>query len=195
MALIECPHCHKTVSDTEAACIHCGSLLKKNAKDPAANLPSAKEPSKNYELLSAKQQSELLSEFHKNNPKYQNLEDKRNCSAYIRVASYCGFVFADLFALIVKLLIFENNPNDVYIESYMNSYVAFIVLTITYFLLSAIIPGFFSIRENRQYLISLKRYQAWLKKDKNIDYVVRFSANKKRDKKYFDNINLSTEKF
>ena len=60
MALIVCPHCGKSVSDTLSECIHCGkSLILKDEKQE-----------KRYEQLSSAEQNELFSQFSREYPQY-----------------------------------------------------------------------------------------------------------------------------
>lgn len=64
MALIKCPHCGKSVSDTAEKCIHCGANLKQPVEEKPAN------SQKDYVSLNFAERKALKDEFYKLNPKY-----------------------------------------------------------------------------------------------------------------------------
>ena len=55
---------------------------------------------------------------------------------------------------------------------------------------------FIAVRVNEKHrLIALKRFQDWLRKEKDIEYIVKFDTFTKRSKKYFDRIDLRVEPY
>lgn len=182
MALIQCTHCGKSVSDTAERCIHCG-------KNPNCS-EEEKQDEKliSYDTLNLGKQNELKNEFYKIYPKYKKYENKDAMFKKLRKISIAFIILG--VALLLPLLLVE--PNGENAEVLLGvGYTGLII-----FLASDIldISSLFFIRANKKKtLLSTKIYQSWLKDKKGISYTVTFIGKDKKWKKYFDEINVGVE--
>lgn len=180
MALIQCPHCGKSVSDTAEKCIHCGENLRQSVEEKPAN------SQKDYVSLNFTERKALKDEFYKLNPKYPDFEyTGLSSKKKQRICYILGIVF---YAIAVAIAYFTN-----FEEPWQA--VAVIVL----FVAGLICDTFWYVflfgygKEKKKSLREAKKYQKWLKEVKNINYEITFSSKEKKWKRYFDGINADVE--
>lgn len=148
MALITCPHCGKQVSDSVDTCIHCGGQLKER---------SVPEKGREYAMLTAEEQKNLLNEFRLHDPDFSETERKGKKQAIWYWISI-GLVIAGAIPVIVGFLC------DI------------VVCTVVGFVCFGIggafgwAAYFYGRSLNKKSLICLKRYQKWLEREKGIHY-------------------------
>ncbi len=189
MALINCPHCGKQVSDTQEKCIHCGGELKESL-DKQIDY-------KQYYTLPAAEQKALRAEFYKTDPTYAERDKaaaamlkKVNVTSILRVVIGSITILFMIIARICSATMgkkFQDNSALLY-TFVIIIVVGFIALMIAFALNLVFRSKFKKCRHNQ--LIIEKRYQKWLKEQKAIAYTVQFSAKQKKEKAYFDSINV-----
>lgn len=192
MALIECPSCHKQVSDTCITCIHCGAELHHGA---AAQVEQAPKEDKAFTKLPKTEQDALHKEFLKKYPKYDGLEERG--MDYRKLLPLGGL---ELFPIIYILLFISFKVVDLENTEDSSMIILLIatILAVVLFLKSivATIALRIAIHINEKHrLIALKRFQDWLKREKGIEYVIKFDTFTKRNKRYFDSIDLRIETY
>lgn len=190
MALIECPNCHKKVSDSCRACIHCGAELRERSAVPAA--ASETDAAKKFGKLPQEEQDALRAEFLREYPKYEELEERGR-----DFKKLLGWTPAEMFVLVALMLIGRLwlGEEDIVSRGY---FLAGACLAIVLFVKGLVsnIALFIAVRVNEKHrLIALKRFQDWLRKEKDIEYIVKFDTFTKRSKKYFDRIDLRVEPY
>lgn len=83
MALITCPHCGKSVSDSVDICIHCGGSLHER---PAVE--------REFAALPAEEQKNLREEFEKAYPEYKDSDKKmKPMTKKVNVLAVIGVAF------------------------------------------------------------------------------------------------------
>ncbi len=182
MALITCPKCGKQISNTAEKCIHCGYNLHSSSETQ----PELKQ----YYGLSAAEQKALRAEFYKTDTAYAECDrraEKRgnliNISFYINVIS--DFVWI---SLIVIVRIYQAATNK---EATVFGVIAAIFLLLAAVSLIANCVLRFTFRKCRHnQLIIEKRFQKWLKVEKAISYKVQLTSEQKKDKAFFDEIDV-----
>lgn len=198
MALIECPNCKKQVSDTRESCFHCGykfqtAPIETEEKNQDENIIEQQKRDTddsltNFSSLRQIEKDKLWDEFYAKNPKYWKLKNKAyNIDGIRKVTGLC------LIPLLVNELIFRNRP--------VINKEFFTIASVMYALLmfGGLIVAFSCIYAksvcNKKALIVLKRFQNWLKTEKQIEYVVKFNRNQRKEKIFFDSINIEFESF
>ncbi len=190
MALITCPKCGKQISDTAGKCIHCGYDLRES-KDGQTEL-------KEYYKLPSAEQKALRAEFYKTDPAYAECDrradkTKKKFSTFATLGVTFGSI-AIIISIIVKIL---NAVSDKKFEDYnivlvgivvVIMVISFLMLMISSILMLVLRIKFRKHRYNQ--LIIEKRYQKWLRSEKAITYKVQFTEKQKRDKAFFDEINV-----
>lgn len=178
MALIICPHCGKSVSDSTDKCIHCGRKLSES-KETETKL-------KEFTNLPNDEKKKLREEFQKAYPTQKDWAAREEKLKKLRrISMICVIVSAVL--TVIALLTAESLGSV--------AIMAIVVCVILFVASDAIdIACPFLIRRNKKKsLVALKIFQRWLKDKKGIDYVVSFNAADAKWKRYFDGINVAAE--
>lgn len=185
MALIVCPHCGKSVSDTVDVCIHCGKSIHTEEKAP--------EPPKRYEKLNSDEQNALFQQFSREYPEYIYPQGREQAAKKRRIARISGLISGALGAvfLFVRILVavgaikFSTEGNDFIIPG------IFLLLALVTFLFAIIIWAIFNQSAKKsmhRFLLFAKLYKSWLSA-RAIKYTVGFKESEEKYKKYFNNIN------
>ena len=178
MALILCPYCKKTISDTAEICIHCGQPLRRApqaATQPAQAQPvrenvsaarteSAEQKTKNYEDLSFEEKKQLRRQFNAKYPQYAKYDER------------------DLFAK--KSKIFE----------WIFFVATLLVCIFCAFCISDTVENIVRMKQRKKRLRVLKLYVKWLHDEKGVVYKVKFDKQYAGLKQYYDRINVDYEK-
>ena len=152
MAMIQCPHCGESVSDSALKCIHCGGILKE-----------APPPPKEYKELSYTEKEALSLEFEQNYPEYAFLKlQKRNKTLEIAriVCIVLFFVFwllGDLFTVLG--FVFSEAYETIGLVIYFVSFWS-LVLYIVFIIVCR--------KERKNYLLKYKIFVKWLLTSKQI---------------------------
>ncbi len=188
MALINCPKCGKQISDTTNKCIHCGYDLAES-KDKQSEY-------KQYYKLSAAEQKALRAEFYKTDPAYAECDKQTEKMAKkSNITSVLRLVFGGITLLILVITQICSTLSGKKFENNVLLWVAIIIVTVGLliafiaFVLNIVFRlKFKKLRHNQ--LIIEKRFQKWLKCEKQTMYTVQFSSKQKNDKAFFDSINV-----
>lgn len=168
MALITCPHCGKSVSDTALMCIHCGGRLKETPPVP-----------KEYKDLSYAEKETLSLEFERKYPKYAFLKlqksNKRLETAFI-VCIILYLVFSVLSAVLMcfgfDVLLNDTSKNqDILQAIFTNSNLVLGFVSFGISILVLVFLFIFAIRcrkERKKYLLHYKIFVKWLLTRKQI---------------------------
>lgn len=183
MALIVCPHCGKSVSDTVNVCIHCGkSLILKEEKQE-----------KRYEQLSSAEQNELFTQFSRKYPEYVYPQGRERAAKKAKIAN-AAWLIASIVCIpliIVRILVatgtitFSTEGDDFMIPG------IFLAVAVVAILISGVIWIIYRQRAKKimhRFLLFAKLYKSWLSA-RAIKYTVGFKENEKKYKKYFNSIN------
>lgn len=185
MALIQCPYCGKKISSTVSICIHCGKSL----------LPHKENALREYTKLGKEEKAKLEDEFfYKLHPQYGKVFKRIATVTSLRdgfwlAASLPAFVMA----ILRIILIF--NPTEINIADSIPFMVGLTVLFLMLAMALIIIPTCCLVlfKRNNKMLIAVKRYEEWLKTQKNILFVPKFESD--RHSKYYKQIQLNYERF
>lgn len=179
MALVECPHCGKSVSEYAKVCVHCGKELSADFAKHEEKETEEKET--NYETLSPSIQRELKREFNSEYPQYAKYEDREPFYKKLKIISWIVLALCVVSAYIM----------------YKQKNIPMIVVTVILLFISYGYDIYYpiAIRNNKKkQLRILKLYVKWLKDKKSIIYNVKFSKSDAGFKKYYDAINVDFEK-
>lgn len=171
MALITCPHCGESVSDTALKCIHCGGILK-----------DAPPPPKEYRELSDAEKESLSSEFEHTYPEYAFLKLQKRNKMFEIARTVCIILFlvfwllGDLFTVFgfVSAEAYETVGIVIYFVSGW-SLILYIVFIIA------------CRKERKKYLINYKIFVKWLLTNKQIICRPAFSSRKQA---FFDSLDV-----
>ena len=185
MALIVCPHCGKSISDTLTECIHCGKSLRPQEETQAQV--------KRYEQLSSAEQNELFAQFKREYPEYvfphgrEKAAKKRKISsiAWTIAGVLCVIIFVIQILVATGKIHFETEGDDFLIPG------IFLFIAVVTIICSVVIWAICRRSEKKymqRYLLFAKLYRTWLSA-REIKYKLTFGDNEKKYKKYYDNIN------
>ncbi len=183
MALINCPHCGRQISDTCGVCIHCGKSIK------SLHVGQLKK----YFSLPSIDRITLDNEFfYVRNKKYGKVMNKAASLSLYKSASLWTAVILGICAGILTFAVVKTNPaqqNNLLIAM---SLPCSFVMAIIFYIVSGIL--YLRLRKvNKKLIISLKRYQKWLKEEKAIEFNPKFSSSWQSG--YYAQINLNEEEF
>ena len=200
MALITCKNCGKKISDTVEKCIHCGATTKEpDVKETSISKEQnseANEAGKTvFNKLSEKEQIKLENEFLKFDKKariYRRkiFEAKRFALLVFLIPLITRVLSAGQKGAIEKLFegkIYDPKMLDLS-EKCLIPLIAVLLMSIVLCIYSATT---YKKRENKQ--LYAKKFQRWLKEEKNIVYKPNFISEK--DRVVFEEINLDTTNF
>ncbi|MDE6442049.1 MAG: zinc ribbon domain-containing protein [Clostridia bacterium] len=184
MAIIKCPHCGNNVSDTASNCIHCGESLTGEEK-PKVNCV-------NYNNLLQSEQSALKNEFYESYPQYKKYEDKE---AMLKKLIRIDWIFIILGLVLILPGLFYANGDNFDLNTLKTLSSLSTIGLILFFASDAleILSRFILRSYKKKILLATKKYQKWLKVNKNINYNVTFIGKDAKWKKYFDEINVDME--
>lgn len=187
MGLIVCPHCGKQVSDTNEKCFHCGLDLANDTEEAAKP--------REYYKMSAKEQQDLRKEYLSQNPVFERCMKKSNAftkrnmiSIIICVLAWLCFACMFIGSIIYLDVAKKNMPAWVNLLVILILVIAFVTMII------CIVQRILYRKHRRNELIIEKNYQQWLKSEKNVNYTVAFTAEESKDKKIFDEIDITKDK-
>lgn len=164
MALINCPHCGKQVSDTAPKCVHCGNALEKPV-----------EKRTNFNSLSHTERQALKVEFWKLYPQYNLSETEENAYNTLTLFRTLSVIAETVgWVLVVLAELFDND----FIGN--TSLILIIVGFIATFALSIAIR----IKQKgntRKKMLCEKKFWKWITKEKNMDYTVHFVSVKEEE--------------
>lgn len=169
MALITCPHCGKSVSDSVATCIHCGGSLRDKP---------VPEKEREFAALPLEEQKNLRNEFEQKYPAVAESDKSIEQQNKKRVILITIMLSIGLVGIIVCFIFSLLDMDTVALVAMGVTVVCTIVFFVFYF------------RANKyaaQRLTNLKRFQVWLKQEKNVHYSVIL---KEKDRKIFEQITL-----
>lgn len=183
MALITCPNCGKEVSDTNCKCFHCCYDFITQKEKPQ-KLPD-------YGAFTLSEQEKLRKEFYSTNSKYERYIKKTvklikliNITYVLSILFTLSFITFSITAKIVRFEFTESMAIIILIV------VGFWIITITSNVILRKVP--FRKYRKKELLIE-KKFQKWLKEEKNVNYVVPFTKKQKKDKAFFDSINVEKD--
>ena len=183
MAIVTCPKCGKSTSDTNETCFHCGSSLKPQPQVPV-KLQS-------FNRLSMADQTSLRNEFYKQNKKYDDyLNHNSKVTWLLRALKISIWVF-----LIGVLAISLLELVGVFVSGEWLMVIALVLACIS--ILSFLIYMGLRLlpyrKHRRNELIIQKKFQKWLRTEKAMEYLIAFTSKQKWDKKVFDSINTQKD--
>lgn len=169
MALITCPHCGKSVSDSVDICIHCGGSLHER---PAVE--------REFAALPAEEQKNLKEEFEKAYPEYKDSDKKmKPMTKKVNILVIFGVIFlvTGLVLCPVFFIVFPGSWKG--------------IVTLCVFVAAEVIvtipARYYSSVEWKYKMKKSKQLQAWLKREKNVNYTVLLDE---KDRKKFEQITL-----
>lgn len=177
MSLIKCPHCGKEISNTVESCIHCG-------KKVVEEVETGKQL-KDFNSITPAEQTSLKKEFSTAFPEYAKYDNKEEEIKRVHKISWICTIVGIIMAL--PLIITKSGGFFLFLG------IAGLLLFFVSDIVDIMCPAL-QRRYKKKYLVSLKKYQQWLKDVKGINYTVTFNAAEMNWKKYFDEINLTVEK-
>ncbi len=204
MALIICEKCGKKISDTVPKCIHCGAVVKKETNDrTCSQKEEVKKPlEKNvakvqlkaqYFSLDSSTQNKLEKEFLAQDKKAMKFKRKeiefKKFSALGNFALYASaFCILGIRVLLTKVL----GVTEFFNAEYAGIGAAGLFVTLGLGILISIFSfvGKTIFNRSTKKYIYMKKFQRWLKRDKDIDYDPIFVTNS--EKSIFDQIDLNT---
>ena len=161
MALITCPKCGGSISDTAVKCVHCGADLSAIKKQ--------EQTEREYSTLPVEEKTKIRKEYDKIHPEYA-LQEKRQKNSTIGLL-IVGVVFVLALALYLIFYVLRNFDvcdlpfNLIYIPLGF-AVLSFVVGAIFYFLIK---------NGRRRELFEQKKFVSWLKKEKNLTYNIILS--------------------
>lgn len=205
MALILCPYCKKTISDTAEICIHCGQPLRRApqaATQPAqaqsvrenvsaARTESAEQKTKNYEDLSFEEKKQLRRQFNAKYPQYAKYDERDLFAKKSKIFEWIFFVATLLVCiLMIKLAIKYAGVDD------KKATACVIVFFVVFgaFCISDSVENIVRMKKRKKRLRVLKLYVKWLHDEKGLVYKVKFDKQYAGLKQYYDRINVDYEK-
>ena len=179
MAFITCPHCGKQISDKSSVCVHCGGRI--GAEPPQL---------KKYTSLTNEEKYQLEDEFYyKLHPNYGKMIGRRASIKYVTSKSSAAISFLWVVCIIAVAARYLNDVIEFPI------YNAIFILAIALGILIMVIVFIAEItlyvmlyKTHNKLIIAIKRFQKWLRDEKQIIYEPSFKS--RRFRSYFDNLNL-----
>lgn len=205
MALILCPYCKKTISDTAEICIHCGQPLRRApqaATQPvqaqpvrenvsAARTESAEQKTKNYEDLSFEEKKQLRRQFNAKFPQYTKYAERDLFAKKSKIFEWIFFVATLLVCiLMIKLSIKYSGVDD----KKATACVIVVLVVFCAFCISDTVENIVRMKQRKKRLRVLKLYVKWLHDEKGVVYKVKFDKQYAGLKQYYDRINVDYEK-
>ena len=205
MALILCPYCKKTISDTAEICIHCGQPLRRApqaATQPAQAQPvrenvsaarteTAEQKTKNYEELPFEEKKQLRRQFNAKYPQYTKYDERDLFTKKSKIFEWIFFVATLLVCiLMIKLTIKYAGVDDK--KATACEIVFFVVFGA--FCISDTVENIVRMKQRKKRLRVLKLYVKWLHDEKGVVYKVKFDKQYAGLKQYYDRINVDYEK-
>lgn len=205
MALILCPYCKKTISDTAEICIHCGQPLRRApqaAGQPAqaqlvrenvsaARTESAEQKTKNYEDLSFEEKKQLRRQFNAKYPQYAKYDERDLFTKKSKIFEWIFFVATLLVCiLMIKLSIKYSGVDD----KKATACVIVVLVVFCAFCISDTVENIVRMKQRKKRLRVLKLYVKWLHDEKGVVYKVKFDKQYAGLKQYYDRINVDYEK-
>lgn len=205
MALILCPYCKKTISDTAEICIHCGQPLRRApqaATQPAqaqsvrgnvsaARTESAEQKTKNYEDLSFEEKKQLRRQFNAKYPQYAKYDERDLFAKKSKIFEWIFFVATLLVCiLMIKLSIKYSGVDD----KKATACVIVVLVVFCAFCISDTVENIVRMKQRKKRLRVLKLYVKWLHDEKGVVYKVKFDKQYAGLKQYYDRINVDYEK-
>ncbi len=190
MSLIKCPECGKQISDTVLKCIHCGCNLKLSQIAPTHTNVKKNAEERQYYKIPYNEQITLRNEFYTTGTDYSKNENllrkqikKLRAATIIQALSW-------LLALIVLTcgqfyysITHKNTPT-----TFAVVILVAVLIAIIFLILTCILKKNFN-KYRRNQLIVEKKFQKWLREEKQIVYTVNFTPKQKKEKAFFDSIN------
>lgn len=205
MALILCPYCKKTISDTAEICIHCGQPLRRApqaAGQPAQAQPvrenlsaarteSAEQNTKNYEELPFEEKKQLRRQFNAKYPQYTKYDERDLFTKKSKIFGWIFFVASlPVCILMIKLAFKYAGVDD-------KKATACIIVALVIFgavNISDSVENIVRMKQRKKRLRVLKLYVKWLHDEKGVIYKVKFDKQYAGLKQYYDRINVDYEK-
>lgn len=205
MALILCPYCKKTISDTAEICIHCGQPLRRAPQAAtqsaqaqsvrenvsAARTESAEQKTKNYEDLSFEEKKQLRRQFNAKYPQYAKYDERDLFTKKSKIFEWIFFVATLLVCiLMIKLSIKYSGVDD----KKATACVIVVLVVFCAFCISDTVENIVRMKQRKKRLRVLKLYVKWLHDEKGVVYKVKFDKQYAGLKQYYDRINVDYEK-
>ena len=205
MALILCPYCKKTISDTAEICIHCGQPLRRApqaATQPvqaqpvrenvsAARTESAEQNTKNYEELPFEEKKQLRRQFNAKYPQYAKYDERDLFTKKSKIFGWIFFVASLLVCILMIKLAFK------YVGVDDKKATACIIVALVIFgavNISDTVENIVRMKQRKKRLRVLKLYVKWLHDEKGVIYKVKFDKQYAGLKQYYDRVNVDYEK-
>lgn len=205
MALILCPYCKKTISDTAEICIHCGQPLRRApqaAGQPAQAQPvrenvsaarteSAEQKTKNYEELPFEEKKKLRRQFNAKYPQYAKYDERDLFTKKSKIFGWIFFVASLLVCILMIKLAFK------YVGVDDKKATACIIVALVIFgavNISDTVENIVRMKQRKKRLRVLKLYVKWLHDEKGVVYKVKFDKQYAGLKQYYDRVNVDYEK-
>lgn len=205
MALILCPYCKKTISDTAEICIHCGQPLRRApqaAGQPAQAQPvrenvsaarteTAEQNTKNYEELPFEEKKKLRRQFNAKYPQYAKYDERDLFTKKSKIFGWIFFVASLLVCILMIKLAFK------YVGVDDKKATACIIVALVIFgavNISDTVENIVRMKQRKKRLRVLKLYVKWLHDEKGVIYKVKFDKQYAGLKQYYDRVNVDYEK-
>ena len=193
MALIICRNCGKKISDTAEICIHCGASIKEELKvetkseEIFVKNQSEQTKTRNFEDLNDEVRKKMEREFLKSNSwanKY-----KRTILQLPSIGKLWILYLALIFIFRETLSLFDiyiSGPviNEQYFDLGLLGAISLMIITLCLSFYSAGMRIY--LKATSAKYVYLKKFQTWLKSEKNIDFIPTFKRKSQLEK--FENI-------
>ena len=183
MAIIVCPKCGKNSSNTNEKCFHCGFNLRLQSVEPVQL--------QRYIKLPSAEQERLRKEYYSLNPKYESYMKKRDrFIRRINITAIVTGIFSALYILLWIVTRIIKAVTKASISWALIPAIIFGVIWVIAIIANVVLRKVTYRKYRRNDLIIEKKYQKWLKEEKQIEYIVSFTTKQRKDKEYFDKINI-----
>ncbi len=190
MALIECPFCHKSISNTVKKCIHCGKEW-----DEARKMLL-----RDYRSVLLPEREALEKEFkdtHEGSRRFEyGKQNLRSCKWH------CFFALLAWGACMLVIVFLSSKGiyvNDEKHKALANATVYLMVLppvlSVAGFIFFDIYHGTYEIVHAKRKVVYLRKYQDWLEREKGIVCDVSFWKLNDRERVLFENVDLDMHGF
>lgn len=204
VAIVVCKKCGKNISDTVDTCIHCGALISELTEDKNSNQESTENDFINneidenkekgelidYRLFDQDQRIELEKQFLQSDKRAMNYMRKNIESvSYMRIFMWFFYPYLLSHLFTEKILSFIDAPVYDDILNIIGSLLLIILgmILMICFIYSVVHQTKIKFSNKKYYY--MKKFQKWLKEEKNIDYYPPFVNIKEKEK--FDKIDIN----
>lgn len=192
MAIIICKKCGKKVSDTTDVCIHCGHPTHEEKSSDKEEKIKIEKNVYNFNSFAEDDKLILERDFLRADKWAMNYRTRKE-----EISSFLAMLAITLFCLVLALKIVGYVNKDFFAgEIYNESFAAIAISCLIALLALLLVISVYSVCMNINFKVTMarfiymKKFQKWLKENKNIEYTPPFIKTK--EKEIFEKINIDT---